>query len=146
TPLLLVVRLHDLPRHIASRANPRVARAPLRIAEELADPIPVSESVPVDVVLRIAIRIDHGDELQIGTGDEPGVDLTLRLRAAADLGKQDHVAWGDVAGAAENATGHDRHGRDGADGAEERPTIHGLHRLLSCNGALRERVREFVRV
>ena len=38
------------------------------------------------------VGIDHGDELQIGPLDQTRVHLPLRLRAAADLGEQDHVA------------------------------------------------------
>ena len=105
--LLAVVGLHDLPRHVAAGADARVAGAPCGLAEELADVVPVAPRSPVHVVLAVLVGIDDGDELQIRPRHEARVHLPLRLRAAADLGQQDHVARRHEARPAEHAARND---------------------------------------
>src|SRR6185436_13832797 len=85
TILLAVVRLHDLPGDVPTRADARVALTPGRFLEEAADPRAVAVLLPVDVVRAVTVRIDHGDELEVLSGHEPRVHVTLTLHPAADL-------------------------------------------------------------
>jgi hypothetical protein len=129
-----IVRLHDLLRDISAAADARVPLTPRRIFEELADPVAIAELTPVHVVLRIPVRIDDGDELEVGTGDHSGVDLALRLSAASHLREENHVARRHVTRSPEHAARHDGEGRRGGHAAQEIAPIQIAH------GCLRDRV------
>jgi hypothetical protein len=110
-----------------------VALAPGRILEKAPDAVAIAEAIPVDVVLRVAVGIDHGDELQILAGHHPGVDLTLRLRAAADLRQQHHVARRHEPLTAKDVAGDNRQRRSGTQTFEKRAAIHGGHAPVPCD-------------
>jgi hypothetical protein len=101
--VLPVVRLHDLLGHITAAADARIAVTPRRLLEELADPVAIAEVLPVHGVLRVPVRIDDGDELELGPGDHSGVDLALGLSAASHLREEDHVARRHVSASTEHA-------------------------------------------
>jgi hypothetical protein len=125
--LLAVIGGGDLARDLAAGANTLVAGAPLRLLEETADGGAITPVAPVDVVLRIAIGVDHRGQVDVRPLDQRGVDLPLRLRAAAHLRQDDHVAGCDIAGAAEHAARHDRETCRGSQTAEERATTNFRH-------------------
>ena len=123
TLLLPVVGLHDLARDLAPAADPLVGGAPLRVLEKASNLVAVAELAPVDVVLAVAIGIDDGHELHVGTLHEPGVDLALGLQPAADLRQSNHVAWSDEPLAAQHTARHDGEGGRGRQPCEERAAI-----------------------
>ena len=114
-------------------ATSRPARMPVSVAPQLSSPrnrriaLAVAERLPVEIVLAVLVRIDHGHELQVGAGYHSGVDLALRLRAAAHLREQDHVARRDVATAAEHAPGDDGQRGGGGESAEKFAAIDVVH-------------------
>ena len=128
--MLAVIRLHDLPGDVTAGADAGIAVAPRRLVEEAADPRAITESLPVNIVLTVAVGIDHGDELEVGPGDHAGIHLALGLRAASHLGQQDHVAWRNDAAAPEYAPRDDRERRSGRNRFEKIPSIHARHRYL----------------
>src|SRR4029453_6848459 len=69
--LLAVVRLRDLQRHVAAGADARIAGAPRRLAQELADVVPVAPGSPVHVVLVVLVRIDTATICRSGLFTRP---------------------------------------------------------------------------
>jgi hypothetical protein len=128
--VLLVVRLHDLPGDIPAGADTRIAVAPGRLLEELADPVAIAEVFPVHVVLRIPVRIDHGHELDLGAGDHPGIHLALGLSAASHLREEDHVARRHIARSPEHAARNDGEGGRGGHSAQEIAAVQVAHCCL----------------
>jgi hypothetical protein len=132
--LLAVIALHDLAGNLAAAANAGVGGSPFGLLEEAANLVAGAELAPVDVVLAVAVGIDHGDELDIRALHEPRVHLALGLQAAADLRQANHVARGDEPLTAEDAARHDGKGGRGRQPGQKRAAIDVGHGALLLAG------------
>ena len=104
-----------------------IGSAPAVVAEEAADSFPVAVRLPVQIVLAVLVRVDHGHELQVLAGYHSGIHLSLRLSTATHLREQNHVARCDVATATEHTPGDNGQRGGGCQIAEEFAAIDVVH-------------------
>src|SRR6478672_4269399 len=90
-PLLRVVGLDYVLRHVPTGPDPGVLSSPVGIAERLPDAVAQAGLVPVDVVRRVLHGIADGGDLHFGYRDPPQ-QLANPLRTAPDVRHRDLVA------------------------------------------------------
>ena len=114
-----VICFHHALAGIASAGNGALdSRAPIGLLEDAAEVGEQSVAVPIAVIYGVLVGVADGGDADVLRGQEVG-HLADSLRARTDIGEIDLIAWGDVPGSSEHASGDDGEGSSGGGAAQK---------------------------
>jgi len=106
-PLAGIDGFHHLPGHFAPPGDARLAAPPIRLAQHLGDRRAMTVPGPVQVVVPVLDRITHGNDLNLGQGEQAW-QFPQPLRAATDQGQGNFFAGRHKPRASQHPPRHNR--------------------------------------